>query len=102
MEWESIIVAVITSGVIITIIEIVRDWRDKKKAAKTANKESEYTAQKKGLDLVQEFYEKVSGVLNSNSNEIVARLDKIEMRMGDIEKYLNGGFKEFKQKAIKK
>lgn len=102
MDWKDVIVAVITSGLIVAVIEIVRDWKAKRNAAKTANKENEYEAQKKGLDLVQEFYEKVTSILNANGKDVVERLDKIEARITDIEGYLNGEFKEFKSKSKKK
>lgn len=101
MEWTTVIAAVLSSGLIIGVIEIARDWRAKKAAASSANKESEYEAQSKGLDLVQEFYEKVSGVLKSNSQEVIDRLGDIDRRLGDIEGYLNGGFAEWKQNKKK-
>lgn len=103
MEWTTVIAAVLSSGLIIGVIEIARDWRTKKTAAKTANKESEYEAQSKGLDLVQEFYDKVTAILNANGKDVVERLDKIEARIADIEVYINvnGEFKEFKKNKSK-
>lgn len=101
MEWTTIVAAVLSSGLIIGVIEIARDWRAKKAAASSANKESEYEAQSKGLDLVQEFYDKVTAILNANGKDMVERLDKIEARIADIEGYLNGEFKEFKKNKSK-
>lgn len=90
MEWTTIVVAVISSGIIIGVIEIIRDWRNKKNA-------DNYETQSKGLDLVQEFYDKVTAILNANGKDVVERLDAIDKRITDIEGYLNGEFQNYKK-----
>lgn len=90
MEWTTVIAAIISSGLIIGIIEVIRDWRNKKNA-------DNYETQSKGLDLVQEFYDKVTAILNANGKDVVERLDKIEQRITDIEGYLNGEFQTYKK-----
>lgn len=90
MEWTTVIAAIISSGLIIGVIEVIRDWRNKKNA-------DNYETQSKGLDLVQEFYDKVTAILNANGKDVVERLDKIEQRITDIEGYLNGEFQTYKK-----
>lgn len=108
MEWEGIITSCITSGIIIVFAELIRDWRNKRNKDKLANKKSEtenrmtdYEAQKQGLDLVQEFYNKVKEVNADQNKQIFDRFDKrfdgIEKSVNEMVEYLNGDFAEWKK-----
>lgn len=77
--WSEIIVAVITSGVIIALAEIIRDWRNKRKDGKANADISDYNAQKQGLDLVSEFYTRVKSLLDDGIAQDVKEL-KDEVR----------------------
>lgn len=104
MEWTEIISAVITSGVVITGFELARDWKNKRKHDQNENKKTDYEAQKQGLDLVQEFYNKVKEVTADQNKQLFERLDKIEERLDKLEKlthdmviFLNGDFAEWQK-----
>lgn len=104
MELEGIITSCITSGIIILAAELIRDWRNKRNKDKLENKKTDYEAQKQGLDLVQEFYNKVKEVTADQNKELFQRLDKIENRLDKFEKlqqdmvtFLNGEFAEWQK-----
>ena len=104
MEMEGIITSCITSGIIILFAELIRDWRNKRNKDKLENKRTDYEAQKQGLDLVQEFYERVKQVTADQNKELFERLDKIEERLDKFEKlqqdmvtFLNGEFAEWQK-----
>lgn len=111
MEWKEILAAVITSGVVITSFELARDWKNKRskdkaeaEKSKVEVKQTDYEAQKQGLDLVQEFYNKVKEVTADQNKQLFDRLDKIEDRLDKLEKltqdmviYLNGDFAKWKE-----
>lgn len=104
MELEGIITSCITSGIIILAAELIRDWRNKRNKDKLENKKTDYEAQKQGLDLVQEFYNKVKEVTADQNKELFQRLDKIETRLDKFEKlqqdmvtFLNGEFAEWQK-----
>lgn len=101
MELEGIITSCITSGIIIVSAELIRDWRNKRNKDKLENKKTDYAAQKQGLDLVQEFYNKVKEVNADQNKQIFDRFDKrfdgIEKSVADMAEYLNGDFAEWKK-----
>jgi len=104
MEWTEIISAVITSGVVITGFELARDWKNKRNKDKLANKKSEtenkktdYQAQKEGLDLVQEFYNRVQQVTDDQNSKLFKRMDKTDNKIDEIVTYLNGDFAKWKK-----
>lgn len=98
MEWSNIITTAITSGTVVGLFELARDWRSKRKKDNLDNKRTDYEAQKQGLDLVQEFYNKVKQVTDDQNTMLLKRLDNIDNIMSDVVEYLNGDFKEWKEK----
>lgn len=78
--------------VVIAIVEIIRDWKNKRGKDKGEAKKVEYEAQRQGLDLVQEFYNKVKQITDDQNKQIFERLDKTEKSVDAMVKYLNGGF----------
>jgi len=104
MEWTTILGDGVVFGSIIAVVEVVRDWKNKRKKDKIDNKKTDYEAQKQGLDLVQEFYNKVKQVTDDQNKELFERFDKIEDRQDKIEKlqqdmviYLNGDFDKWRK-----
>lgn len=109
VNWLQILIegGVITA--VIAIIEIVRDWKNKRGKDKADVKKTDYEAQKQGLDLVQEFYNKVKQVTDDQNKELFERFDKIEDRQDKIEKlqqdmvtYLNGDFAKWREDHSRK
>lgn len=103
-----IITAVITSGVVIGILELVRDWKSKRKEAKTKAAKSDYETQKEGLDLVSVFYEKVKKLTDDGNDGIKAELNNIRadvLAVRDEQRvmagFLNGEYQNYKKKVEK-
>lgn len=98
-----IITSLVSSGVIVAVVEAASSWRRKKAEGKA----SDYEAQKEGLDLVSEYYERI----RSLDGEQVKRIDRIGDKidavtddvgslrrdLNDITGYLNGGLKDWKK-----
>lgn len=98
-----LITSIVSSGVIVGVVEAAVSWRRKKAEGKA----SDYDAQRKGLDLVSEYYERIKSL----DGEQAKRLDRIGDKMdtviddvgslrrdlNDITDYLNGGLKDWKK-----
>lgn len=87
-----IITAIITSGLIIGLLELVRDWKAKRKLGKTNADKEDYDAQRQGLDLVKEFYNKVKEITDNSQIEIMSDLNEIKTDLRNITTYLNGDY----------
>lgn len=110
--WDNIITAIITSGTLIALTEIVRDWRNKRLNGKVNNKHLDYQAQKEGLDLVSEFYNKVKELTDSSNSDLKNELLHIKQDITHIKEeqknlkeeqrkermFLNGKYMEFLKK----
>lgn len=98
-----LITSIVSSGIIVGVVEAAASWRRKKAEGKA----SDYEAQRKGLDLVSEYYERIKSL----DGEQAKRLDRIGAKMdtviddvgslrrdlNDITDYLNGGLKDWKK-----
>lgn len=98
-----LITSIVSSGIIVGVVEAASSWRRKKAEGKA----SDYEAQRQGLDLVSEYYERIKSL----DGEQVRRLDRIGSKMdtviddvgslrrdlNDITDYLNGGLKDWKK-----
>ncbi|MBQ1668365.1 MAG: hypothetical protein II063_10360 [Prevotella sp.] len=116
VNWIQVLIegGVITA--VIAIIEIVRDWHNKRgkdktevEKSKVEVKQTDYEAQKQGLDLVQEFYVKVKQVTEDQNMQLFKRLDKIENKQDKFESlqqdmvtYLNGDFAKWRDEHNRK
>lgn len=110
--WDNIITVVLTSGTLIALTEIVRDWRNKRLNGKVNNKQLDYQAQKEGLDLVSEFYAKVKELTDSSNSDLKNELTHIKNEIMHIKeeqkalkieqqnerRFLNGKYMEFLKK----
>lgn len=98
-----IITSVVSSGVIVAVVETAVSWRRKKAEGKA----SDYEAQKKGLDLVSEYYERIHSLDGEQAKRIERICDKMDTvicdvsslrrDLNDITGYLNGGLKDWKK-----
>jgi hypothetical protein len=98
-----LITSIVSSGVIVGVVEAAVSWRRKKAEGKM----SDYEAQRKGLDLVSEYYERIKSL----DGEQARRIDRIGAKMdtviddvgslrrdiNDITDYLNGGLRDWKK-----
>ena len=98
-----LITSLVSSGVIVAVVETAVSWRRKKAEGKA----SDYEAQKKGLDLVSEYYERIRSLDGEQAKRIERIGDKMDAviddvgslrrDLNDITGYLNGGFKDWKK-----
>ena len=109
VNWLQILIEGGVVTAVIAIIEIVRDWKNKRGKDKTEVekgkvevKQTDYEAQKQGLDLVQEFYNKVKQVTDDQNEELFKRLDSIENLQQDMVTYLNGDFAKWREEHNRK
>lgn len=104
-----IITTILTSGLIIALVEVIRDWKNKRRGDKVNNKHLDYQAQKEGLDLVSEFYLKVKELTDSSNSDLKNELTHIKNDITHIKNeqqklkeeqkkermFLNGKYQEF-------
>lgn len=98
-----IITSLVSSGVIVAVVEAASSWRRKKAEGKA----SDYEAQKKGLDLVSEYYERIRSLdgeqakriemIGSKMDKIIEDAGSLRRDLDDITDYLNGGLKDWKK-----
>lgn len=101
MDWTTILVSLGGFAGIATIIEIMRDWRNKKK-------KSTVDVQNDQIDLGSKFIKMASelGDMISNGNKDVldgmrnlrSDVNGIKNEMTNIVSYLNGDYQNFKHK----
>lgn len=106
-----IIELLITGGAIFTAIKLARDWKSEKREQEANSMKSNYQAQREGLDLVAEFYDKVKELTEGNSDKITNEIKDIksdlrtihdeQRRQAEEQKmqsdFLNGEYKKFKE-----
>lgn len=119
MDWTTITLTAMSTGFIFSLYEAIRFRKENKilKSAEATNASTD--SQEKQLDLVKHFYDLVKEVTDesarqSQDNQIKIiesidgldkRLDKIDVKVSNLEEYLNGEYhswlsqKEKKQKA---
>lgn len=97
VNWSQILIEGGVIAAVITIIEIVRDWKNKRNKDKVDVKKTDYEAQKQGLDLVQEFYNKVKQVTDDQNVKLFERFEKTDKSINEIVEYLNGDFAKWKK-----
>lgn len=119
MDWQPIIIDVLSVTSILSIIAMVRFWKQNKKLKDNEVKlndsqvtQSNVETQEKEINLANLYKEevlKVIKLLKDNQNEntgnqkeilgslnnLDRRMDRFEVRLGDIEGYLNGPYHEY-------
>lgn len=109
MDWTSIITTVISCGFIFSLLNWIRDRKSDKKIKTNEAAVSDVETQKAKMDLVIKFRDEMVTMVDivkqaneknfSNQDQIIEklsrmdeRLEKVEIKMGDIESYLNGPY----------
>jgi hypothetical protein len=119
MDWTSLINVIISSGVIISVVELVR-YRKESKRIKGAEATTAATqAQSEQIDLGKKFIDQSLSVLEQvktmqqeasgtqktmleKLNKLDERMDKLELQTFNIEQYLNGDYHNWLAKREKK
>ena len=112
MEWSSIIIDALSVTSIIAIVQAIRYWKQNKKLKNNEVKKDDVETQKAEIDLANLYKEEMLKVIellkssqteNSDNQEkmikkldtLDIRLEKVEIKMTDIETYLNGPYHEW-------
>ena len=108
MDWANLINVVISSGLVLTVVEVVKAIRNrhedrKIKKAEATNADTE--AQGKQMTLAELYLEKVLKLTetgNDNQRQMIEKLDLIDQRtdkqdiqLSNIEEYLNGNYHQW-------
>lgn len=96
-----IILATVSGGFAVSIIEIIISRRKRR----IETKQSEYASQQAGLDLVKQYKELVEETLSqqlerigSDVTSLKADIKYINTEIKNISNYLNGGYRDYKKK----
>lgn len=112
MWWQTILIDVLSVTSILSIIAVVRFWKQNKKLKDNEVKinDSEVTksnveAQKSEIDLANKYRDEMLAMVQmvkdaneknfTNQDEIMQSLTRLETKVGDIESYLNGPYHQY-------
>lgn len=109
MDWNSIIITALSTGFVFTAVQAVRFWKQNKRLKENEVKVSDVETQKSQMDLVSKYRDEMLGMVQivkaaneknfSNQDQMIEklnrmddRIEKIEMKVSDMETYLNGKY----------
>ena len=112
MWWQTILIDILSVTSILSIIAVVRFWKQNKKLKDNEVKinDSEVTksnveAQKSEIDLANKYRDEMLNMVQmvkdaneknfTNQDEIIRSLTRLETKVGDIESYLNGPYHQY-------
>lgn len=112
MEWQSIVIDALSITSILSIIGLIRFWNQNKKLKNNEVKKDDVETQKAEIDLANLYKEEMLKVIqllkdsqseNSDNQEkminkldnLDTRLENVELKMTDIEAYLNGPYHQW-------
>lgn len=109
MEWQSILIDALSVTSVLSIIGLVRFWNQNKKLKNNEVKKDDIETQKAEIELGTIYKKEMLEVINllktsqvennNNQNKVIGKLDnldtrleKVEIKMDNIETYLNGPY----------
>lgn len=109
MDWNSIVIDALSVTSILSIVGLIRFWNQNKKLKNNEVTKDDVETQKAEIDLANLYKEEMLKVIellkssqtenNDNQEKMIekldtldARLEKVEIKMTDIETYLNGPY----------
>lgn len=112
MWWQTILIDVLSVTSILSIIAVVRFWKQNKKLKDNEVKindnevaQSAVEAQKAEIDLANKYRDEMLNMVQmvkdaneknfTNQDEIIRSLTRLETKVGDIESYLNGPYHQY-------
>lgn len=112
MWWQTILIDVLSVTSILSIIAVVRFWKQNKKLKDNEVKindsevvQSNVEAQKAEIDLANKYRDEMLNMVQivkdaneknfTNQDEIMRSLTRLETKVGDIESYLNGPYHQY-------
>lgn len=112
MEWQSVIIDALSVTSILSIIGLIRFWKQNRKLKNNEVKKDDVETQKAEIDLANLYKEEMLKVIellkssqsenNDNQEKMITKLDNldtrlenVEIKMNGIETYLNGPYHEW-------
>ena len=112
MDWNSVLIDALSVTSILSIIGLIRFWKQNKKLKNNEVKKDDVETQKAEIDLANLYKEEMLKVIellkssqseNSGNQERIihklenldTRLENVEIKMDGIETYLNGPYHEW-------
>ena len=112
MDWNSVLIDALSVTSILSIIGLIRFWKQNKKLKNNEVKKDNVETQKAEIDLANLYKEEMLKVIellkssqseNSGNQERIihklenldTRLENVEIKMDGIETYLNGPYHEW-------
>jgi hypothetical protein len=112
MDWNSILIDALSVTSILSIIGLIRFWKQNKKLKNNEVKKDDVETQKAEIDLANLYKEEMLKVIellkssqsesNENQEKIINKLENMDTRLGNveikmdgIETYLNGPYHEW-------
>ena len=112
MWWQTIIIDVLSVTSILSIIAMIRFWKQNKRLKDSEVAQSNVEAQKSVISLANLYKEEMLKVINllkesetknlGNQKEMMEtlknldnRMERMELKVGDIESYLNGPYQRY-------
>lgn len=112
MWWQTILIDVLSVTSILSIIAVVRFWKQNKKLKDNEVKindsevaQSNVEAQKAEIDLANKYRDEMLNMVQivkdaneknfTNQDVIMRSLTRLETKVGDIESYLNGPYHQY-------
>jgi len=119
MDWNSIVIDALSVTSILSIVGLIRFWKQNKKLKNNEVKKDDVETQKAEIDLANLYKEEMLKVIqllkesqseNSGNHEkmigkldsLNTRLENMEIKLNDVEEYLNGPYHQWlasKEKA---
>ena len=112
MDWNSVLIDALSVTSILSVIGLIRFWKQNKKLKNNEVKKDDVETQKAEIDLANLYKEEMLKVIellkssqseNSGNQERIihklenldTRLENVEIKMDGIETYLNGPYHEW-------
>ena len=112
MDWNSIIIDALSVTSILSIVGLIRFWNQNKKLKNNEVTKDDVETQKAEIDLANLYKEEMLKVIellkesqsenNGNQEKMInkldnldTRLEKMELKLSDVEEYLNGPYHQW-------
>lgn len=112
MDWNSIVIDALSVTSILSIVGLIRFWNQNKKLKNNEVTKDDVETQKAEIDLANLYKEEMLKVIellkesqseNSGNQEkminkldnLDTRLEKMELKLSDVEEYLNGPYHQW-------
>ena len=94
IDWTSIIISLGGCAGFVAVIELVRDWKDKKKKNTVEVQDSQIDLGSKFVKMASELGDMIS----TGNKDVLDGVNNLRDEVSNIVSYLNGGYQDFLHK----